>query len=206
MERNEFRVAAALLAVVILAIGVIFYVRISGAESLRAAFADPDGFGEFEEFEKCYELYNRLGIWGYGPGRFATQDSHTETLPDGTSRTATLSIAFFDDGAAAGRSHSAQEAAVEDLRESDCFEAMEDVSGTEPVEPSVAAPAGIVWAGRVSYEYMEGDAERREIYIWLDGSRTATLDAWVDDTEAGKAFVREEYAAARTRVATSAPD
>ncbi|MEX0782890.1 MAG: hypothetical protein WD557_09585 [Dehalococcoidia bacterium] len=206
MERNEFRVAAALLGVVVLAIGAIFYVRVSGAESLRDAFSDPYGAGPWDadEFERCYELYERLGLWGYGEGVRYTQDTHTETMPDGTNRTSTLSVAFFDDEAEAGQSLISQEAAMGQLRNSDCFEAMEDLSQSDSIEPSVAAADGLAWATLVGYPYDEGsETTRREIYVWLDGPRTATLDVWVDDTGEGAAFVRARYRQAVAQVAAA---
>ncbi|MEX1104025.1 MAG: hypothetical protein WED87_07230 [Dehalococcoidia bacterium] len=203
MERNEFRVAAALLGVVVLAIGAIFYVRVSGAESLRDAFADPYGAGPWDadEFERCYEIYERLGLWGYGEGIRSAQDTHTETMPNGAYRTSTLSVAFFDDEAEAGRSLISQEAAMGQLRNSECFEAMEDLSLSDSIEPSVAAADGVAWATLVAYAYEDGgETTRREIYVWLDGPRTATLDLWVDDSASGSAWVREQHRRAREQV------
>lgn len=200
MEQQEFRVAAALLAVVVLGIAGIFYVRVSGAESLRAAFADPydsSGWGDddYEEWEECYEIYEEVGLWGFGEGLYSTEDTHAENLADGTYRTATLSIAFFDDAEEARRSQVSREAAFSQLQNSDCFETVEELSQSEAVEPSVRTFDGIAWATLLEYDYgyEDGDAGRREVYVWLEGTLTATLDVWVDDTEDGAEFVREQH-------------
>lgn len=199
VEQKEFRVAAALLAVVVLGIVGIFYVRVSGAESLRDAFADPYGsspWGDYddEDYDACFELYERVGLWGFSGDRAYTTDTHTESLPDGSYRTATLAMTAFADAEEARRNQEAREAAFGQLRNSDCFELLDDYAEVEVVAPLVLAADGLGWAFLVDYAYDDsGEPSRREVYIWHEGPHAATLDLWVDDTDGGAAFVREQH-------------
>lgn len=209
MERNDFRIAAALLAIVIVAIGAIAWVRVSGAGGLRAAFADRGdlwGDDDLDGWERCYDLYDQLGLWGHSGGSYSTYDTHAETHPDGAYRSASLSIAFFDDVPEASRRYQDQQKALGQLQRSDCLERVEDAVSCESVAPSADAAGGIAWAARVETLYDESSGpQRREIYVWLNGARIATLDVWVDDTQAGQAFVRDQYQLARSRSLAATP-
>ena len=197
--------AFGLLGAVLVAIGAVVVVRVSGSPGfLRALGAGgEDGAAvtldwDEDDWEECNSLAIMSGIYDSASDGISamTYDHHSETVGQ-AHRPSSLRVITYGNPSRASEIIAERREAARVGALGECLAALEDSTSGRSVEPVLKGDGSVGWAMIFTWG---GRANRREFLTWLDHGRVVNLELIGPEASGTAEWMAEEYRRVTSRI------